>query len=170
MQKLLYVDGRDVLCPPKNLSHLKEVPLGNRNPSHSFLLLRSLLSPAGDGLCSWLVQEGRLDIVRCTCCCCRCFWLHQPFAVDVSHRGLGDWGWSLLSQQCCFSVSPCRWSCTNSQAAKTFHEQSRANDCVDQLPFFWVGLSEYLHPLLQTQTQRSTKAHSVRAIRGSLFL
>ena len=109
MQELSYVDG-DLLWPPKSSRHLEEVPLGDENLSHSFLLLKCLLLPAGDGLCSWLVQGGRLDIVQCTRCCCRCFWLRQPFAVDMNRRSLGDpqsvspWGWSLLSQQCCFSA------------------------------------------------------------------
>lgn len=95
---------------PESSRHLEELPLADGHLSHSFLLLRCLLPPATDGLCSWLVQGGRLSTARCRCCCCGCFWLHQPFAGDVSRRGLGEsqslspGGWSLLSRQCCFSA------------------------------------------------------------------
>lgn len=92
--------------PPKRSRHLEELPLAHGYPSHSFLLLRCLLPPAGDGLCSWLAQGGRLRIAPGTCCCCR-LWLRAVSALGCTwdlgqSHPVSPWGWSLLSRQCSF--------------------------------------------------------------------
>lgn len=76
---------------PRSWSHAEELPLGAGCLSHSFLPLQRLLPPSlspgtrdghtlpGPG------HGGRLHVVQHACCCCRCFWLLQPFA-PVSRR------------------------------------------------------------------------------------
>lgn len=162
----------EISCgPPKRSRHLEELPLGDGYPSHSFLLLRCLLPPDGDGLCSWLAQGGRLGITSGTCCCCRQgLWAASALGCtwDLGEsQPVSPWGWSLLSRSCSFlafladgAVQILRQ--TKPPTGRTLQRTLQIRDRSSGSDFLNTCSRWYRHK--PGEAQRSSKAHSGRAI------